>query len=480
MFRGILQVRIVAMADDESQETSANSGPATEALRQQARALSVERRFSEAAELLRKAVALHPDDVPTLCDLGNTLVNAKHTEEGVRVLQQAIHLAPAEARLYSNLGLALTELGRFDEAEVAFFEALTVEPTLTLAHNNLGQLYIMWGRHQEAIDSLDLALALDPNYAKARKNRALACLSLGDFARGWVDYDWCAFGVAQRVYPQPLWQGEPLAGKHILLTAQQGLGDTLQFVRYAQQLREQAARVTLEVPLPLAHVLKATQGIDEIVVQGEKLPATDVCVPLMALPRIFQTSLKTIPAKTPYLTAEPERVARWRKRLAVMTSPGDFLIGIAWQGNPHHQWDQFRSVPLMAFAKLAQMRGIRLVSLQRGPGVEQIEACKQVMGQSLVAPTDGQQTNAEHLADTAALMMLMDLVVTVDTATAHLAGALGRRVWVALAVACDWRWLTQRQDSPWYPTMRLFRQNKIKQWDAVFEAMAQELAVIPK
>jgi hypothetical protein len=329
------------------------------------------------------------------------------------------------------------------------------------------------GQHEEAITCADMALLLQPSYAAAKKNRALAYLSLGEFSRGWVDYDGCAFGVAQPVYPQPVWQGEPLAGKHVLLTAQQGLGDTLQFVRYAQRLRQHARRVTLEVPLPLAEVLRTAAGIDEMVVQGQPLPPADLCAPLLGLPRIFGTTRETIPAEVPYLAADVKRVAAWRDRLGQMIKPGEFLVGIAWQGNPNHQWDQFRSAPLTAFAELARLPGVRLVSLQRGPGIEQIAASP--IGKTLVVPTDGQQTTAEHLADTAALMMVMNLVLTVDTATAHLAGALARPVWVALSVACDWRWMTLRHDSPWYPTMRLFRQKKIQQWDTVFQEMAREL-----
>ncbi|MCL2648911.1 MAG: tetratricopeptide repeat protein [Phycisphaerales bacterium] len=431
--------------------------------------------FSEELERLQVEAAGRPNDAGVLCELGNALVRARRPAEGAVILRRAIRLAEEQGRLYSNLGLALGDLGRFDEARDAFLEAIVREPDWAPAHNNLAQLYIMMGRHEDAVTCADVALAIEPSYAPARKNRALAYLAMGDFADGWIDYDWCALGHQEPSYPQPSWRGEPLAGKHLLLTAHQGLGDALQFIRYAAMLRRSAGRITLEIPLPLAEVVRSCDGIDEVIIQGQPLPQADLCVPLMALPRLFHTRLETIPAQTPYLRANPQRIARWRDYLNRATAPGERLVGIAWQGNPHHQWDQFRSARLRDFEPLVTIPGVRLVSLQRGPGIEQIPAFQEAVGNAILVPTDGEQSAPADLAETAAMMTLLDLIITVDTATAHLAGALARPTWLALSQACDWRWLTNRSDSPWYPTMRLFRQSQVKQWAAVFASIAEQL-----
>jgi len=344
------------------------------------------------------------------------------------------------------------------------------------AHNNLAILHILMGNPRAALSCVELALALSPKHQAARRNRALAHLALGNFYLAWDDYDWCAYGVVLPPDPCPAWNGEPVAGRRVVLTARQGLGDTLQFIRYARLLRQQAARVILECPSPLAEVLRNAPGVDELVVLGEPLPPADLCAPLMALPRLFRTTLATIPAQTPYLSADPERIAAWRDRLATLAGPDQLLVGIAWQGNPHHQWDRFRSMPLMSYEPLTTIPGVRLLSLQRGPGVEQIEPFQRLTRGALIVPTDGHQTTPGHLADSAAILTLLDLIITVDTATGHLAGALARPVWVALSQAADWRWMTQRSDSPWYPTMRLFRQKKVHDWEDVIGHIGAHLA----
>lgn len=423
------------------------------------------------------ALARTPDDVPTLNALGNALVNARRPEEAIPLFFHALEQAPEEARLHSNLGLAFQESGQFAQAEAAFQTALQLDAQAPAAYNNLGCLYIMMCRHRAALGVLQKALALDPRHVQARRNCALAHLSLGEFERGWEDYDWCAYGVAQPADPLPRWEGgggQALAGKRILLTARQGLGDMLHFIRYAKRLKALGARVILECPMPLLRVLGGVEGVDEIVAQDGPVPAADLCVPLMALARVFRTTVATIPAEVPYVFAEGARVEAWRGRLGARGA-GELRVGICWQGNPHHQWDRFRSVKLERFASLARIAGVRLVSLQRGPGVEQIEAFQQMTGNALRVPTDGRQETPEDLADSAALMCLMDRVITIDSATAHLAGALGRPTWVPLSLTADWRWLTQRPDTPWYPTMRLFRQQVAGDWEGVFAAMEAQL-----
>jgi hypothetical protein len=254
-----------------------------------------------------------------------------------------------------------------------------------------------------------------------------------------------------------------------------GLGDTIQFVRYAGMIKALGAYTILECPAPLLEVMETVDGVDEVAVMSREatLPPADCCVALMDLPRLLGTREGTIPAEVPYLAANLERVANWRERLGI--NDRKFKVGIAWQGNPHHEWDRFRSIRLSHFERLL-LPGVRLVSLQRGPGLEQIKEFQTITGGRLEVPLDAGAP--DQMGDVAALMELMDLVVTVDSATAHLAGALGRRTWVALAQAADWRWMTRRKDTPWYPTVRLFRQDRVGSWDAVFERMREFLAAM--
>jgi Flp pilus assembly protein TadD len=441
-------------------------------LRERARELSAQRRFGEAVTVLWEAAASRPDDAQTLCDLGNALVNDRRPEQGATLLRQAMRLSPGEPRLYSNLGLALAAMGRFDEAEESLLQALDLEPVLPLAHNNLATLYIMMGRHDAALACLDYALRLQRDYPAARRNRALAHLSLGNFEEGWRDYDHVAFGIERPPLPWAEWHGEPLTGKRLLLTAQQGLGDTLQFLRYAPLLGKQAARVVLECPGPLMELLRAgCPGIDEIVPQGQAVEGVDLCVAVAALPRVFNTSLETIPPPVP-IAAPADRVEHWRSKLAEKLPKHERIVGIAWQGNPHHQWDQFRSVRLAMFERLAQLFGVRLLSLQSGPGLEQIEPFERLCGKRMIVP----QAHAHNLADTAALASLCDLVISVDSASAHLAATMGKPTWILLSVAADWRWLTVREDSPWYPSVRLFRQQRINAWEDLFARVAEKAA----
>jgi len=220
-------------------------------------------------------------------------------------------------------------------------------------------------------------------------------------------------------------------------------------------------------------VLRRAAGVDELVELGRSLPPFDYHAPLLSLPHHFHTTLASLPAEVPYVTAEPERVTTWRKYLGQAAKAGEFLVGVAWQGNPHHKLDRFRSMPLMRLEPLVHIPGVRLVSLQRGPGIEQIEVLQRFTGHAMIVPTNGGQTTPADLADTVAIMSSLDLIITVDTATAHLAGALARRVWVALSSVTDWRWMAERHDSPWYPTMRLFRQKRLGDWDELVTRMVE-------
>jgi tetratricopeptide (TPR) repeat protein len=429
-------------------------------------------RRDEAVAAYREAVRLRPGYAEALNNLGLALTEAGEHGTAAVFLRQAARLRPDFAEAHNNLGLALAGLARHAEAEAAYAEALRLDPASVEAHTNLGSAYKDQGRLDEALASYELALWHRPDGATAHWNRALAWLQAGDFARGWPEYEWRwrRARAERRRFSGPAWDGGPLEGRTVLLWAEQGLGDTLQFVRYARLVRERGARVVLAAPGTLLPLLGSCPGVDQLVDEQAEAPPFDVQAPLLSLPGLLGTTLGTVPADVPYLAAEPARVARWRGRLAKL--PG-FRVGIALQGNPRHVGDRHRSVPLDCFAPLAGVPGVSLVSLQKGPGSEQVAA---LAGRWPVADLGDELDQGAAFVDTAAVVQGLDMVVTVDTAVAHLAGALGRPAWVALSAAADWRWLRGREDSPWYPTLRLFRQERPGEWGPVFARLAAALS----
>jgi tetratricopeptide (TPR) repeat protein len=326
------------------------------------------------------------------------------------------------------------------------------------------------GKLDEAAACYRRALELRPDYADAHWNQSLLLLLTGDLERGWAKYEW-RWKIKQwspRDFPQTLWDAQPLEGRTILLHAEQGLGDTIQFARYASLVKERGGAVIVECQRPLLSLLASCAGIDRLVGQGDELPPFDVQVPLLSLPGIFHTSLRDIPATVPYLFAHPSLVERWRQELGGIAG---FKIGIAWRGSPIHKNDRARSIPLSCFEPLAGLPDIHLFSLQKGAGTEELQDARDHF------PVAELGSRLEDFMDTAAVLKNLDLVITCDTAVAHLAGALGVPVWVAIPFAPDWRWLLGRSDSPWYPTMRLFRQKKLGNWEDVFEEIKAELCV---
>ncbi len=429
-------------------------------------------RREEAVASYESALKNKPDYPAALSNLGLLLTEMGRLAEAVAALRQAVRLKPEYAEAHNNLGLALVERGQFDEALAAYHEALRLRPSYIEAHNNLGSLYGATGRPQDALAAYRQALWLQPDYAEVRWNRALVFLQTGDFAQGWPEYEWRwkrRRPAGERPFAQPLWDGSLFPGRTILLYAEQGLGDALQFIRYAALVKERGGEVVVESPPELLHLLATCPGVDRVVAEGSPLPDFAIRAPLMGLPNIFRTTLDTIPATVPYLSPDPERLARWEKELAGSRS---FKVGIAWQGNPRHRWDRHRSFPLQALEPLAAVKGVQLYSLQKGPGVEQLAA----LGNRIAVTDFGNRLDAAvPFADTAAIVRQLDLVVTCDSVLAHLAGALAVPVWVALPTISDWRWLLDREDSPWYPTLRLFRQRAFGRWDEVFERMATAL-----
>jgi tetratricopeptide (TPR) repeat protein len=338
-------------------------------------------------------------------------------------------------------------------------------------------IYEILNEPLEALKNYDYATDLDPQYQIVYWNKAITLLRMGELFEGWKLYEkrWAheEFIVNKRSFKQPLWLGqESLEGKTILLYSEQGLGDTLQFCRYAELVHARGAKVILEVPKFMIQVLEGLRGVERFVAKGDALPDFDFQCPLMSLPLAFKTSLETIPANVPYLFTRQERVQRWAKHIG---SEG-FKIGIGWQGSTHGRVDVGRSFHLSLFEQIAKIEGVRLISLQKNTGTEQLQNLPAGMHIETL-PQDFDAGDGAFL-DSAAVMKCLDLVISSDTALTHLAGALGVKTWLPLKYVPDWRWMMERQDSPWYPSHRLFRQKSLGDWQGVFQEIDGELRTI--
>jgi len=441
-------------------------------------ALAERRQWREAADAYRAAIRLNPGYAAAYINIGNVLVDLWEPERAVAAYRNAIALDPTYPRVYSNMGNALREYDRFAEGFVAVNRALTLDPALAPARHNLGNAYLEQGRHADAATSYRAAIALTPDHAAAHLGLSLTMLHGGDFARGWATYEWRWKTGDAFLPPGPVWRGEEVAGKTVLLHAEQGFGDTLHFVRYAPMVAARGARVVLEVPGPLRRLLDRTPGVERVITQGEPRPEYDAHCPLLSLPLAFGTRLETIPADMPYLHADPAAVERWRAKLegAGLEGGGALRVGLVWAGNPRrnainaHAIDRRRSMRLAQFAPLAGVPGVRFYSLQKGEETAP-QAKAPPAGMDLVDLMD----EVGDFDDTAALIANLDLVIGVDTSVIHLAGGLGKPVWMLSRYDACWRWLAEREDSPWYPTMRIFRQPQPGAWAPVVERLADEL-----
>jgi tetratricopeptide (TPR) repeat protein len=385
--------------------------------------------------------------------------------------QRAIRLQPTLAEGHYDRGVSLEKLGALEEAMICYRQALKIKPGYAAAHNALGA--IMEGQTDEAIVQFRTAIKFDPDHPSAHVNLGMLLLRKGQFEEGWFHYEWRLKTQAEpfksfALLTQPMWDGLALEGRSILLYAEQGLGDTVQFIRYAAMVQDKGGKVLVECSAPLLQLLQNYSGIDALSASRAELSPFDVHASLLSLPRIFGTNLTNIPAPVPYLFARDDLACQWRERLSKCSG---FKIGVCWQGSPIRPGDRQRSFHLAQFAPLAEIPGVELISLQKGPGTEQLAEAPfavQTLGPDFDGPVGA-------FMDSAAVMKNLDLVVTSDTAITHLAGALGVPVWVALPLVADWRWLLNREDSPWYPTMRLFRQEERGNWQKVFERMAAEV-----
>jgi Flp pilus assembly protein TadD len=429
-------------------------------------------KLADAAELLARAIGANPGVAAYHHHLGLVNSAAGRLDEAVASFNTALRLAPDLAEAHSGLGNVLKDLGRLEEAISRYRRALEAKPDFADAYSNLGNVLELLGRHAESASAYEAALRFRPDHAEAHWNHSLLLLLLGDFERGWAEYEWRwqTKGFARRNYPQPRWRGERAPGRTILLHAEQGLGDTIQFARYASIVKAYVGKVVFECQRPLLRLLSGCTGIDVLIAEGDEPPAFDLYAPLLSVPGILETNLARIPSATGYVVPDPDRVAHWRRRLAGLEG---YRVGIGWQGNAKYAKDRYRSIPLAQFAPLAQVPGVRLVSLQKGAGEEQLEAFRSRLP---ILDFSAELDEASGpFVDTAAILESLDLVITSDSALAHLAGAVGVPVWVALPSAPDWRWLLGRDDSPWYPGMRLFRQKTLGDWAGVFQDIAQAL-----
>jgi tetratricopeptide (TPR) repeat protein len=415
-----------------------------------------QKRLDEAAEAYKRALQIKPDYVDARCNLGSVFRQQKKLDEAVDCFQRALVLAPQHPDLCCNMGDALHAQGKVDEAIGWYRRTLEFNPEHSKACNCLCNAFFDKGDLTQSTAWCERALALEPGFGDARMNQCLLQLLQGDYRNGWRNYEvrWKVY--TPRTSPQPLWLGAPLKGARILLHAEQGLGDSLQFLRYVPLVQAAGGRVMLDLPAKLHRLVRGFPGILALANTGDPLPYFDCHCPLMSLPLALGTTLETVPAQVPYLSAPPEALAA----AALLPWPASGLkVGLAWTGNPDHPKNKFRSVPLDLLESLFDLEGVHFFSLQMGPAAAELAARKLPIAD--LAPVTG------DMADTAAQMAHLDLIVSIDTSMAHLAGALARPVWVLLGHSPDWRWLMDREDSPWYPTARLFRQPRHDDWPSV-------------
>jgi tetratricopeptide (TPR) repeat protein len=437
-----------------------------EALTNLGAALQETGQSDEAIIAFRQALRINPDVAETYNNLGNALRDTKQLDEAIVEFQRAVELKPESADIHRNLGTALCNKGRFDEAIAAHRQAIRLKPDFSDAYNNLGVALDGKGEYADAITAYQQCLRIQPDFPGAHLNLGLIHLIRGDFRRGWPEYEWRlrVKDSAALNFSQPRWNGEDLKGRVILLHNEQGLGDAIQFVRYAPLVAARGGEVILYCQDCLKRVLSQIPSIEQVICEGESLPRFDVQCPLLSLPLIFKTDLNSIPAAIPYLKSDLQISGSFANRLAAEGTGR--RVGLIWAGSPEHRSDRHRSVTLDQLAPLAGWRGATFFSLQKGEAAA--EARHPPAGMKLIDWT----ADLHDFADTAALIDNLDLVISVDTAPAHLAAAMGKPVWVLLQYSPDWRWLLEREDSPWYPTVRLFRQKAVGDWTSVIRRMS--------
>jgi len=426
-------------------------------------------RHARALTYFERALVAAPQQVPTLHAAAMSCAALDDHARATELLSRAVRISPQTWQLHYNLGRALGMAGRYDDEIAAYQRAIALKPDSVEAHVNLGVALRDMHQFDDALKQFKKAVSLNPNDANARTNRAQTNLLLGVFEHGWREYEWRWRDGGQRhPFGPDAWLGEsPVAGKTVLVHAEQGFGDTLQFVRYVDALAAQGARIVLRVQDALQPLLATTRGVAHVIGEHEAVPPFDLHCPLMSLPLALAKTVRQIPADIPYLQADAARAAQWRQALEAMGARRP-RIGIAWSGRTTHLNDRNRSMRLEDWRPLFEVDAT-FVSLQK----EVREADRETLDQ--LTTVHDVSAQIDTFADTAALIAELDLVVCVDTSVAHLAGALGKPVWVLLPFTPDWRWQLGRADSPWYPTMRLFRQTARGNWSDVLAVVREAL-----
>jgi Flp pilus assembly protein TadD len=450
-----------------------NQMPTVDEILNQAWQLHQQGQIAQAEHVYRQVLAAQPESAAAWCYLGMASHDQERFDDALFAYQQALALDPGMAVAYQNLGKTLGRLRRFDDAIACFDRAAQLVPGYVNAYRNKAKALFFQGDLERTMEAHRQVLALAPDDADTHMNVGMLLLQAGDAGRGWSEYQW-RWKTKDGALPtlaQPLWDGSPLDGKSILLTPEQGIGDSIQFVRYAAVLKERYdCRVLFQCPRVLVQLLRSCGGIDQLVESGAPAPRTDFFAPLLHVPAVLGHGPEDFPGNVPYLTADAGLVASWRERLATYRGR---KIGIAWRGSPKHPADRMRSIPLVHFGPLARVNGVQLFSLQKGPGSEELEPLAAQLNIVDLGRQLDETTGA--FVETAAVLKNLDLLVACDTAVAHVAGALGVSVWLAVGNVPDWRWLLDRDESPAYPTLRLFRQVRFGDWPGVFGRMAEEL-----
>jgi tetratricopeptide (TPR) repeat protein len=436
---------------------------------------------AQAAERFREAMALRPDYAEAHCNLGHCLADLGEYDAAVVECERALILKPELAEAQSTLGNIAIGRHQLDLAETAYRAAIALRPQMGGAWCNLGVALFRQGKTQAALDACDTALIYSPDLADAHWNRALALLQLGRYQEGWAEYEW-RLRRPRRIREDagltlPLWDGRPLEGRKLILHTEQGLGDAIQCARFIPTVLANEGAVVVQAQATLVRLFRGLPGVSTVIADEDPMPEADCRLPLFSLPRLFAATPEQLGDPTaahpiPYLVIDSELKAIWAARLATAAQGPGLKIGIVWSGNQGSEAELGRSLPLKAFAPLAQP-GVQLISLQRGFGLDQIAPA---LADGLPVIELGPDFHAGDMADTGAIVDNLDLIVCCDTAVAHLAGALGKPVWLAVNYVSDWRWLMDRTNSPWYPTLTVYRQPRLGDWAGAFEVMGRDLA----
>jgi Flp pilus assembly protein TadD len=425
-------------------------------------------RLPEAAELISRAIQLAPATADFHYNMGVVLSAQKHLEHAESAFRHALSLRPGDPTIHHNLGAALQARGRYTEAVAEFRSAVGLSPHNAKLLSGFGSALADVGQWDEAIARNRQSLALNPDSAETHLNLGVLLLRAGDFDAGWPEYEWRWRVKNLEVGPvtshKKIWDGGDLSGKRILLHCEQGFGDAIQMIRYAPMVKQRGGKTIIFCQMELERLFRTAEGIDEIITWKDLPPPCEEHSPLMSLPGALKTKLETIPNRVPYLHADKELVKQWRDRIG---DKNRLKVGIGWAGQSGHPKDHQRSIPLQRFEFLGKLPNVRLFSLQKGKPAAQVR-------ESEMEITDWSQEFTDF-ADTAALVENLDLVVTIDSAVAHLGAALAKKTWVLLPFVSDYRWLLDRNDSPWYPTMRLFRQKIMDDWQPPLDELAEAI-----